>query len=206
MNQQEFEHQVLELWTRTRVPLTRSNLLAHTRIPRDKLDRWLNEMVRERLLELDSDDDGEIVWKVRGSARPSRGPDTLADINRKSKLSEDVDRLTSGASIAIRAAGITKSSASAPPGREKKSLIAAGALSFFFGPLGWLYAAPLKEAIPAILVFGLICAILPNFLLAYILPMVNIPSAIAGLLYAWSYNREGRRMPLVLKDPPVLPK
>jgi hypothetical protein len=206
MNQQEFEHQVLELWTRTRVPLTRSNLLAHTRIPRDKLDRWLNEMVRERLLELDSDDDGEIVWKVRGSARPSRGPDTLADINRKSKLSEDVDRLTSGASIALRAAGITKSSASTPPGREKKSLIAAGALSFFFGPLGWLYAAPLKEAIPAILVFGLICAILPNFLLAYILPMVNIPSAIAGLLYAWSYNREGRRMPLVLKDPPVLPK
>jgi hypothetical protein len=35
--------------------------------------------------------------------------------------------------------------------------------------------------------------------------MVNIPSAIAGLLYAWSYNREGRRMPLVLKDPPALP-
>jgi hypothetical protein len=207
MNQQEFEHQVLELWTRTRVPLTRSNLLAHTRVPREKLDRWLNEMVRERLLELDSDDDGEILWKVRGSARPSRGPEALADINQKqkSKLSEDVDRLTSGASLALRAAGLTKASASAPPEKEKKSLIAAGALSFFFGPLGWLYAAPLKEAIPAILVFGLVCAIVPNFLLAYILPMVNIPSAIAGLLYAWSYNREGRRMPLVLKDPPALP-
>jgi hypothetical protein len=206
MNQQEFEHQVLELWTKTRVPLTRSNLLAHTRVPRQKLDRWLMDMVKERLLELDSDDEGEILWKVRGSARPSRGPETLAEINRRSKLSEDVDRLTSGASLALRAAGIaTKASASAPAEKDKKSLVASGALSFFFGPLGWLYAAPLKEAIPAILVFAIVCAVLPNFLLAYILPMVNIPSAIAGLVYAWSYNREGRRMPLVLKDPPALP-
>jgi hypothetical protein len=206
MNQQEFEHQVLELWTKTRVPLTRSNLLVHTKVPRQKLDRWLMDMVKERLLELDSDDEGEILWKVRGSARPARGPETLGEINRRSKLSEDVDRLTSGASLALRAAGIaTKASASAPAEKDKKSLIASGALSFFFGPLGWLYAAPLKEAVPAILVFAIVCAILPNFLLAYILPMVNIPSAIAGLAYAWSYNREGRRMPLVLKDPPALP-
>jgi hypothetical protein len=205
MNQQEFEHQVLELWTRTRVPLTRSNLLAHTRIPRDKLDRWLNEMVRERLLELDSDDDGEIVWKVRGSARPSRGA-------RHARRHQSQIEAVGGRGSAhvgrehSRSGRRASRSIGLGAGREeKKSLIAAGALSFFFGPLGWLYAAPLKEAIPAILVFGLICAILPNFLLAYILPMVNIPSAIAGLAYAWSYNREGRRMPLVLKDPPALP-
>jgi hypothetical protein len=174
-------------------------------VSRLQLDRWLDEMVKERLLELDSDDDGEIVWKVRGSARPSRGPETLGDIDKRSKLSEEVDRLTSGASLAMKAAGFAKSATSDASQKERKSMVASGALSFFFGPVGWLYAAPLKEAIPAIVVFALICAILPNFLLAYILPLVNIPSAIAGVLYAWSYNREGKRMPLVLKDPPALP-
>jgi hypothetical protein len=88
---------------------------------------------------------------------------------------------------------------------EKKSVLLSGALSFFFGPLGWLYAAPFKEAVPVILVYVLVCSILPNFLLVYLLGMVNVASAIAGVLYAWSYNQEGRRAPLVMKDPPELP-
>jgi hypothetical protein len=89
--------------------------------------------------------------------------------------------------------------------RERKSLLASGALSLFFGPLGWLYAAPLKEAIPAILVYVLVCSILPTILLTYLLGVVNIASAIAGVLYAWSFNQEGRRSLLFLSDPKSLP-
>jgi len=38
-----------------------------------------------------------------------------------------------------------------------------------------------------------------------LLGMVNIASSIAGVLYAWSFNQEGRRSPLLLKDSPALP-
>lgn len=198
MGQADFEAQVMELWTTTRVPLSRANLIAATKTPRAKLESWLEDMVKAGLLELDSDDDGEIVWKVRGAKRPSSGAETLGDVQKRKSLSHEVDALKSGASLALRAAGVTKGTLEIPQG--KKSILASGALSFFFGPIGWLYAAPLKEAIPVIIVYVLISSILPHFLLVYLLGIVNMASALAGVVYAWSYNREGRRMTLLLKD------
>ena len=47
--------------------------------------------------------------------------------------------------------------------------------------------------------------LLPTFILFYVLGIAGPLSAIAGFLYAWSYNRNGRRMPLIAKeDPPRL--
>jgi len=202
MRQQQFEARVLELWTRTRIPLTRANLLVATKVSRSQLDRMMDEMMREGLVELDSDDDGEILWTVRGAARPRSGPDSVAEMDRKERLEAEVDRLTSGAKLALHAAGLK----TAPQGQQKKSLIASGALSFFLGPIGWLYAAPLKEAIPAILIYLLVCSILPSFLLVWLLGLLNPASAIAGVLYAWSYNHEGARAPLLGKARRALPQ
>lgn len=200
MRQQDFEAKVLELWTKSRVPLTRANLLAFTKVSRGELDRRLDEMMKGSLIELDSDDDGELLWTVRGSSRPTFGAETIAELDRKEKLSADVDRLTSGAKIALHAAGFRE-----PASGEKKSLIASGGLSFFFGPLGWLYAAPLKEAIPAIAVYMLMGWILPAFLFVYLLGLLNAASGLAGVLYAWSYNQEGRRVALLGKARNALP-
>jgi len=202
MKQQDFEAKVLELWTKSRVPLTRANLLAFTKVARTELDRRLDEMMKGNLIELDSDDDGELLWMVRGSSRPTFGAETIAELERKEKLSADVDRLTSGAKLALQAAGFKKPGAAAV---EKKSLLASGGLSFFLGPVGWLYAAPLKEAIPAIVVYMLVCSILPSFLLVYLLGLVNAASAVAGVAYAWSYNQEGRRVGLLGKAKNALP-
>lgn len=195
MRQEEFEAKVLELWTGTRIPLTLANLVAYTKVPRAQVTKMLDEMERGRLVEMDSDDEGELLWKVRGSARPRSGAETIAELDKKSRLSEEVDKLTSGAQLALRAAGF-KAPAKAAGGVERKSVIASGALSFFFGPLGWIYAAPLKEAIPAIVVYMVLCSLLPNFLLVYLLALLHPVSAIAGALYAWSYNQEGRRAEL----------
>lgn len=201
MKQEDFEAKVIELWTKSRVPTTRANLLAYTKVSRAELDRRLDEMLNANLVELDSDDDGELLWNVRGSSRPTFGADTIAELERKERLSSDVDRLKSGAKLALQAAGFKKPAAAI----EKKSLIASGGLSFFFGPLGWLYAAPLKEAIPAIVVYLLVCSILPSFILVYILGLVNAASGLAGVLYAWSYNQEGRRVGLLGKVKSALP-
>jgi hypothetical protein len=189
MHHDDFEAAVLRLWTRTRLPLTRANLQGYTRAPRAKLGLWLDRMVKDGVLELDSDDDGELLWQVRGAARPTRGPTTLAEVETYERLSRDADRIQSAARMALHATGL-KSAAS---GKEKKSLIASGILSFFFGPLGWLYAAPLWEAVPAIAVYVLIVNILPGFILFYLIGMLNALSALAGLIYAFAYNRTGQR-------------
>src|SRR5207248_5388147 len=82
-------------------------------------------------------------------------------------------------------------------GPERRSLVASGALSFFFGPLGWLYAAPLKDALPGILLFALLYAVLPHFLLLPLLGLLLPVSALAGVTYAWLYNKQGERTSLV---------
>jgi hypothetical protein len=115
---------------------------------------------------------------------------------RLSRLSAEVDRQ---ASRRPRAA-LTKAS-----GGGDKSILASGLLSFFFGPIGWLYAGSFREAVPGALAYFLVCAIVPRFLLAYLLGPFNALCALAGVLYAWSYNRSGRREALILKDRPALP-
>ena len=73
----------------------------------------------------------------------------------------------------------------------------------FFGPVGWLYAGSLREAIPASLLYILAASIamkLPLFLIWPVM-MVALPiSGIAGVVYAIQHNRHGGRMRLFDKD------
>ena len=189
MKQHDFELRLMKLWMTTRVPITRANLLAYAKVERRNMDTWLDAMVRDGIVGVDSDDDGELLWKVRGSSRPAKGLTHLGDVERLEELSRDVV-------VRPRPTAVV---------RETKSALASGILSFVFGPLGWLYAAPLKEAIPAAILVMAVSAVLPKFLLVYIFGLLNPLSGIAGLLYAWSYNKAGRRMPLFGKeDGPLL--
>lgn len=116
-------------------------------------------------------------------------------------LKADLDRVASGAALALEVAGLKT------PTRAlgKKRLLVSGGLSFLFGPLGFLYAAPLKEAIPAIVVyvaaFWLLSLVLPTLLLVWPLAVVNVLTGVAGALYAWGFNSAGKRVPMVLKEP-----
>ena len=58
MKQHEFELRVMKLWTTTRVPMTRANLIAYTHAERANMEPWLDELVKAGLLEVDSDDEG----------------------------------------------------------------------------------------------------------------------------------------------------
>jgi len=81
-----------------------------------------------------------------------------------------------------------------------KSWLISGALSFFFGPLGWLYAGSFRESIPAsalwLIVAGLVSKIVPMFLLMPVLMVVLPISAIGGVVYAIGHNRAGARIRL----------
>lgn len=85
----------------------------------------------------------------------------------------------------------------------EKSWMKSGALSLLFGPLGWLYAGSLREAIPAglgYLLLAMVLAKLPSILLMPALLVVLPLSAIAGVVYAIQYNRHGSRQRLFDKD------
>jgi hypothetical protein len=193
----EFEHQLLSLWMTTRVPFTRANLQYVTGVARGKLGTWLDALVADGVLDVDSDDTGEMIWTVRGANRATTGPDKPEEVRKLAELKRQVRSDQRGtALVKAGAAALTLPSASAG-GSGQKSLIASGVLSFFLGPLGWLYAAPLKEAGVAILAYVILCAVLPHFLLAPLVGLMHPLSAAIGVAYAYRHNQKGERTPLL---------
>jgi len=86
------------------------------------------------------------------------------------------------------------------PKQGDKSWVKSGVASMVLGPIGWLYAGSMKEAIPASaawLAFAALASkMIPMFLLFPVL-LVALPlSGLAGLLYAVQYNRTGTRQRL----------
>ncbi len=90
------------------------------------------------------------------------------------------------------------------PAKGEKSWIKSGVASLALGPIGWLYAGSLREAIPAaavwIALLSLATKILPTILLWPVLMIVMPLSGIAGVVYALQYNRHGGRQRLFDKD------
>lgn len=196
MNQHDFETALMRMWTTTRIPLTRVHMQVFTNAPRDRIEKWVNELAAAGIVELDSDDEGEALWRVRGAARSTTGPRTIDELERLGRLTREVDREAPRAASS-KPVHLTSRIADEPSVHDEKSLIASGALSFFFGPLGWLYAAPLKDAVPALVALVVISSVLPATIAASILGVVAPLSAVAGVVYAYRYNKTGRRSSLM---------
>jgi len=202
MTQHEFETAVLRLWTTTRIPLTRVNVQLYTDTPRDRIGRWMNELAVAGIVEVDSDDEGEVIWRVRGAQRSQTGPRSIDEWTRLRRLQREVDegdapKPRAAISTAGALARVERWSPPAGAVRDEKSLLASGLLSFIFGPFGWLYAAPLKDAGVGILAVTIVSALLPATLAASLLGVVAPLSALAGLVYAQQYNSTGQRRSII---------
>jgi len=190
MKQKDFEARVLAIWLRSRVPLTLAHVQHLTGAPRDRSKQWLDEMTVAGQLEADVADDGEMIWTVRGAERPRGGPETVAEMERLEALGREVAVARVPAALAARAAlggGLTAR------GDGKKSVAVSAVLSAVMGPLGWLYAAPLREAVPGAAAYVGLCALLPHFLLFPLLGVLAPISGVAGVYYAWRHNQTGER-------------
>lgn len=182
MNQREFGQKVLQLWARTRVPLTRTAIVTLTGVSAKKAETWLEAMVRDELLEVDSDDAGQLVWTVPGVDRAPGGPSTLDQVLRLDSLTRDVQREQS------RALAVREGDRPLVKADGKKSVVASTALSLFLGPFGLLYAAPLKVSLPVMLAWVIACGLLPTFMIAWIAGLVHPLSAAAGAYFALDHN------------------
>ncbi len=212
----EFEQAVLELAMTTRVPLTRANIVFYSGVSAKQADKLLTEMVSDGLLEFDSDDNGDLLYTVTGGQRPKTGPTQLARCSACQRatvagtrcsrcgrlmdahlraLKEDVERGTSALDLVRRGSDLMRAD-----GRVgDKNLVVAGLLGLL-GPLGWFYAAPIKEAAGATLLLLIAAKLLPA-LLFYPLMSLFVPlSALLGAMYAWRYNRTGQRSSLFLEE------
>ena len=108
------------------------------------------------------------------------------------------DDIGNALALARKAQGVKQELTKAPK-QGDKSWVKSGLASMVLGPIGWLYAGSLREAIPASvawLAFAAIAAKLPWILLMPVLLVAMPLSGIAGLLYAVQYNRQGSRQRL----------
>ena len=201
MKAKDFEARVLAIWLRSRVPLTLPHVQHLTGESRVRCKQYLDEMTVAGQLEMDVADDGEMIWTVRGAERPTTGAQTVAELEKLEALTAEVAS-SSGKSMIARAA---VSSALATRGGDQKSLVGSGVLSLVLGPLGWLYAAPLREAVPGVAIYLGACALLPHVLLTPLLGILAPLSGAAGVYYAWRHNQTGERTPLFggKKKPPA---
>jgi hypothetical protein len=113
--------------------------------------------------------------------------------------SSSIDNIGGALELAKRAQGVKEELQR----KGEKSWVKSGALSLFFGPLGWLYAGSFREAVPAGLAYlfaAFILAKLPSILLMPALLIALPLSAIAGVVYALQYNKHGSRQRLFDKD------
>ena len=192
MKAKDFEAKVLAIWLRSRVPLTLAHVQHLTCESRPRCKQYLDEMTVAGLLDLDVSDDDEMIWTVRGAARPASGAQTVAELEKLEALTAEVGSASSKAMVARAAAG----SALAQRGGDRKSLIGSGVLSLVLGPLGWIYTAPLREAVPGVAIYLGVCALLPHVLLAPLLGILAPLSGAAGVYYAWRHNQTGERTSL----------
>jgi len=108
------------------------------------------------------------------------------------------DEIGGALELARKAHGV-KAELTKAPKQGDKSWVKSGVASMVLGPIGWLYAGSLREAVPASvawLAFAAIAAKLPWILLMPVLLVAMPLSGIAGLLYAVQYNRHGGRQRL----------
>jgi|SRR5882724_3873224 len=189
MKRKAFEVKVLAIWVRSRVPLTLAHVQHLTATSRAECKKWLDAMTIDGLLDVNVADDGEMIWTVRGADRPRAGAATVAELERLEHLTAEVAAAPRALAQLTRAAGLVPRGA----GGDQKSIVASGALSLFLGPIGWLYAAPLREAIPGLIVFLLATSLVPHVLLTPMLAILAPLSGVAGMYYAWRHNQTGQR-------------
>ena len=128
-----------------------------------------------------------------------RAARAAAEVDAAGDRSSGLEDLGGALELAAKANRV-KQELSRTPKKGEKSWMVSGVASLALGPAGWLYAGSLREAVPATvgwLALALVASkILPVFLMMPALMVIMPLSAIAGVVYALSYNRAGSRQRL----------
>ncbi len=92
MDRDEFESKVLELWAKSRIPLTEENLQYFAGVSRKKLTSWIDELLESGVLDIKIDASAELTYTVANRTRSADGPRTPEAYERKRALIEEAKR------------------------------------------------------------------------------------------------------------------
>jgi hypothetical protein len=176
-------------------------------------DRALMERLAALDAEVKADVDAQRARKAAAIAklRDQRVTQTASDAPVRKRTVEDepapqrrvrdadpLENLGGALELAAKANQV-KQELTRTPRKGDKSWIVSAVASAALGPIGWLYAGSLREAVPATAAWVLLGAAVWKILPFLMMPMffVVLPlSAIAGVVYALQHNRSGRRQRL----------
>lgn len=190
MDQDRFEAAVVALAAEG-VPLTVANVSARTGIAPRKAETMLDAMVRTHHLESDVDErEAVIVYRVRGLS---------PNVNTKKRVATAFDDAQSKMALAAGQVVVrqAKQAVLAKPRPGEKS-VALGGLLGLLGPWGLAYSAPWVTVIVASLGYAIALNIpIIRSIVAMFAVVIHLVCAIAGLLYTWRFNQNGKRTPIL---------
>ncbi len=92
MDRDEFESKVLELWVKSRIPLTHANLQYFSGVSSKKLTNWIDKLLKAGTLDIEIDDSEDVTYFMPGVTRSADGPSTCEAYERKRELIEEAKR------------------------------------------------------------------------------------------------------------------
>jgi len=231
MIERELEAFIRRAWTDSQTPLTDENVARLVGLPRADVEHGMRQLMRKGVVDMDIDAGGNIVWCVPGLKRaasqlpPAPSTETVtsppvakpvevatgsAIVAQPAVVSAPTERRTAyvdppkpprqEVSVSVPGIGVKVGFSTDP---ERKSVLLSGGVSLLFGPFGWIYAAPWKEALPAIGIYTVLVALFPKFLVGTLLGVLHPTCGVLGMLYAFRHNQTKRRTPLLLVDKDV---
>jgi hypothetical protein len=184
-------------------PLTVRNLMVRTELPRATVEQWLEDL----------QSGADLVPKAEPKRKPDEEPSRGARVKDKPRPSDDDESIFSRAkSLKDEVVGdVVKSQLGFEPkdakanGKDKKSIATGAILGLVFPPAAFAYAAPIVEGVLATVIYLAIAIgvqkipIIGGLLGIYVVLALNLLGAAMGLAYAFRFNRNGKRMPLLPK-------
>jgi hypothetical protein len=182
-------------------PLTVRNLMIQTELPRATVEQWLEEL----------QENADLVPKAEPKKKPEQAPTKGAKVKEKVLGQEEESIFSRASALKDQVVGdVVKSqlgldAKEKTAGDQKKSIATGAILGLIFPPAAFAYAAPLLEGILASVIYLAVAIgiqkipIIGGLLGIYVVLALNLLGAFMGLAYAFRYNRNGKRMPLLPK-------
>ncbi len=197
MDRDQFESEVLALAAEG-TKVTVANVAVRTRLPPRKVEAMLDDMVRHGHIHSDIDEaDAVVVYTVKGlSPKVARKVTAQREREAYDDLQDRAMR-SAGQVLVKQAATRAKGVIMAKPAAGEKSILYGG-LFGLLGPIGLAYAAPWLHVLvtTAIYVVAFSLPVVRSIAGFFLLP-IHIVTVFLGMAYAWRFNKEGKRAPIL---------
>lgn len=185
-------------------PVTVRNLMVQTELPRATVEQWLEDL----------QGNADLVPKAEPKKAPAEQDAPRKKVKEKTRGEDDESIFSQVNALKDQVVGdVVKSQLGIKEKPEaddanKKSIATGAGLGLLFPPAAFAYAAPLLEGLLGSLIYIAVAFVsyyidkipgLGRMITTPLFLVLHLAGALAGLAYAFRYNRNGKRMALLPK-------